>query len=342
MSDASPDATGGASDAAPPTASPVPGVALQTVRANGIVQRFAQAGDGPLVLCCHGWPESWYSWRHQLRALSQAGWRCVAPDMRGYGGTDAPAESGSYTQLHMIGDMVELVHALGEREAVIVGHDWGAPIAWNAAMLRPDVFRAVVGMSVPWAPPAHTDLLSALSKAGIRNFYIEYFQRPGVAERELEADVRTSLRRIYHAASGEMREPGRGFAVLKDGEGLLGNTVEPARMPDWLSEADLDYFAAEFGRTGFRGGLEWYRNIRRTHELLGAWRGVPIRQPSMFIAGERDGVLRFPASTSQIAAYPRTLPGLRGSHILDGAGHWIQQERAERVNGLLLDFLGSL
>lgn len=322
--------------------SPVAGVELKSLKANGIEQRYAEAGSGPLVLFCHGWPECWYSWRHQLLALSQAGWRCVAPDMRGYGGTDAPESSDQYTQLHMIGDMLELVRELGEKQAVIVGHDWGAPIAWNAAMLRPDVFRAVVGMSVPWAPPARTDLLSALAKAGIRNFYIQYFQQPGVVERELEADLRSSLRRIYHSASGEMLEQGRGFTMIDEGKGFLGNTVEPAAMPDWLGEADLDYFTAEFARTGLRGGLNWYRNIRRTHELFGAWREKTIEQPSMFIAGERDSVLSFPASASQIAAYPRTLPGLRGSHILEGAGHWVQQERAERVNQLLLDFIGAL
>ena len=310
--------------------------------ANGITQRYAEAGTGPLVLFAHGWPESWYAWRHQLLALSAAGYRCIAPDMRGYGGTDAPQAIEQYTQLHIIGDMVELVQALGERQAVIVGHDWGAPIAWGAAMLRPDVFRAVVGMSVPWTPPGRIDLLSALEKQGITNFYMQYFQAPGVAEAELEADVRQSLRRIYHTASGDMREKGKGFAVLQPGQGLLGNTVEPEHSPVWFTEQDLAFLAAEFSRTGFRGGLNWYRNIRRSWELFAPWRGVLIHQPSMFIAGERDGVLRFPASRAQIDAYPLTLPGLRGSHILPGAGHWIQQERADEVNGLLTAFLRSL
>ncbi len=322
--------------------SPIPGIALKSVTANGIAMRYAETGQGPLVLFCHGWPESWYSWRHQLLALGTAGFRCVAPDMRGYGGTDAPADIEQYTMLHIVGDMVELVKQLGERTAVIVGHDWGAPAAWNSALLRPDIFRAVVGMSVPWTPSGYTDFLSALAKRGIRNFYIQYFQTPGVAEAELERDVRTALRRLYYTAGGEMKERGKGFAQLPEGAGLLDNTVDPPALPPWLSEADLDYYTAQFARTGFRGGLNWYRNLTRSWSLFGPWRGLPIRQPSLFIAGSRDGVLRFPAAQSQIDAFPTTLPGLRGSHILEGAGHWIQGERPEEVNRLLLEFLRGL
>jgi pimeloyl-ACP methyl ester carboxylesterase len=322
--------------------SPIAGVMLKTTSANGITMRYAEAGSGPLVLLCHGWPESWYSWRHQIAAVSAAGFRCVAPDMRGYGGTDAPPGIEQYTLLHIIGDMVELVKQLGETQAVIVGHDWGAPAAWNSALLRPDVFRAVVGMSVPWTPSGYIDFVSALEKLGIRNFYIQYFQTPGVAEAELERDVRASLRRLYYTASGDMRERDKGFAQLPEGGGILDNTVDPPALPPWLSEADLDYYTAQFSRTGFRGGLNWYRNLRRSWSLFGPWRGLPIRQPSLFIAGSRDGVLRFPAAQAQLEAFPKTLPGLRGSHILDGAGHWIQGERPEEVNRLLLEFLKEL
>ncbi len=325
-----------------PLESPVAGVSLKTVRANHITQRYAEAGHGPLVLFCHGWPESWYSWRHQIRVVAAAGFRAVAPDMRGYGGTDAPEAIEDYTLFHLVGDMVELVKALGETEAVIVGHDWGAPVAWHAALLRPDVFRAVVGMSVPWTPPGYVDILSALAKLGVTNFYMQYFQSPGVAEAELQRDVRASLRRVYYSAGGEMREKGKGFAVLPPGGGLLDNTIDPPQLPPWLGEADLDYYSAEFTRAGFRGGLNWYRNLRRNWALHAPWRGQVIRQPSMFIAGERDGVLRFPASKAQIEAYPHTLPGIRGCHILPEAGHWIQQERSEDVDRLLVAFLRGL
>ena len=323
------------------TSSPVPGVALKTTTANNIHMRYAEAGTGPLVLFCHGWPESWYSWRHQLQAVSAAGFRAVAPDMRGYGGTQSPEPIDQYTLFHLVGDMAELVRALGETKAVIVGHDWGAPVAWHAALWRPDLFTAVSAMSVPYAPPGYVDILSALEKLGIDNFYLQYFQKPGVAEAELQQDVRGALRKLYYTAGGEMVEKDKGFGRLTGGT-LLANTVDPETLPAWLSDADLDYYAAEFARAGFRGGLNWYRNLRRNWELSGPWRGQPIRQPSQFIAGSRDGVLRFPAAKSQLEAYPKTLPGLRGSHILDGAGHWVQQERSADVNRLLIEFLKGL
>ena len=314
---------------------------FENLQVNGIGMRVAERGSGPLVLFCHGWPESWYSWRHQLDAVSAAGYRAVAPDMRGYGGTEAPPEVEQYTMLHLVGDMVELVHALGEREAVIVGHDWGAPVAWNAAMLRPDMFRAVVGMSVPFTPPGRIDLLSALRKLGISNFYMQYFQAPGVAEAEFERDVEASVRRIQFSGSGDAPERAS-FGLVEPDKGYLGNTVEPQTLPSWLSEEDIAYYAGEFRRAGFRGGLNWYRNLRRSWELLAPWRGCIVRQPSMFIAGARDAVLKFPASKQQIEQFPSTLPGLRGCHILEGAGHWIQRERAAAVNALLLGFLESL
>ncbi|MBX3622209.1 MAG: alpha/beta hydrolase [Rhizobacter sp.] len=308
---------------------------------NGIRMRVAEQGSGPLVLFCHGWPESWYSWRHQLEAVAAAGFRAVAPDMRGYGGTEAPQDIAQYTILHLVGDMVELVKALGEKEAVVVGHDWGAPVAWHSALLRPDVFRAVAGMSVPYAPPGRIDLLSSLEKAGITTFYMQYFQTPGVAEAEVERDVRDALLRIYYSASGDAPE-GIGFSTLLPGGGLLDRAPAPAALPAWLSAQDLDYYTGEFQRAGFRGGFNWYRNLRRNWELTTPWRGCAIRQPSLFIAGERDGVLRFPASKAQIDAYPQTLPGLRGCHVLPGAGHWVQRERAAQVNDLLLAFLRGL
>ena len=260
--------------------------------------------------------------------------------MRGYGGTQAPEPIDQYTLHHLVGDMAELVKALGETRAVIVGHDWGAPVAWQAALWRPDLFPAVCAMSVPWAPPGYVDVLSALEKLGINDFYLQYFQKPGVPEAELQQDIRGALRRIYFTAGGELTEKGRGFARLTGGI-LLANTVDPEKLPPWLSEADLDYYAQEFSRTGFRGG-ELVPQPSAQLGLGGPWRGQPIRQPSLFIAGSRDGVLRFPAAQAQLDAYPKTLPGLRGSHILEGAGHWVQQERPGEVNKLLIDFLKGL
>lgn len=314
---------------------------LETLQLDDIRMRIASMGRGPLVLFCHGWPESWYSWRHQMAAVAAAGYRAVAPDMRGYGGTDAPSDASRYTLLHLVGDMVGLLKALGEKQAVLVGHDWGAPVAWHAALMRPDLFRAVVGMSVPYAPPWKVDLISALEKQGVQNFYMQYFQTPGVAEAEFERDVAASIRRIHFSGSGDA--PGQAsFGMLAPGAGFLANTVDPEVLPAWMSADDVAYYAGEFGRAGFRGGLNWYRCLRVNSELLAPWRGAAIHQPSMFIAGARDGVLRFPASKLQIERFATTLPGLRGCHILEGAGHWIQRERAVAVNELLSGFLKGL
>jgi pimeloyl-ACP methyl ester carboxylesterase len=314
---------------------------LQTLQVGGLRMRVATQGAGPLVLLCHGFPELWCSWRRQLAALADAGFRGAAPDMRGYGGTDAPADVAAYTQLHLVADMVELVRALDEKQAVIVGHDWGAAVAWNAALLRPDVFRAVVGMSVVFTSPTRTDLLAALRQQGINDFYMHYFQAPGVAEAELERDVETSIRLIHFNGSGD--GPDRvAFGRVPSGQGCLSQLSEPQALPAWLSQADIAEYAVEFARTGFRGGLNWYRNIARSCELLGPWRGATIHQPSMFIAGARDDVLRFPGTRARLDTLAQTLPGLRGCHVLEGAGHWIQRERAAVVNELLIGFLKAL
>ena len=274
--------------------------------------------------------------------MSAAGFRAVAPDMRGYGGTEAPEPIDQYTLFHLVGDMAELVKALGETKAVIVGHDWGAPVAWHAALWRPDLFTAVCAMSVPYVA------------AGLRR----HPERAGEArdQRLLPAVFPEARRARGRAAAGHPRRAaphllhGRRRAH-REGQGLRpADRRHPARQHGrsreaagrGSSEADLDYYAGEFARTGFRGGLNWYRNLRRNWELGGPWRGQPIRQPSLFIAGSRDGVLRFPAAKSQLEAYPKTLPGLRGSHILEGAGHWVQQEQPAEVNKLLIDFLKGL
>ncbi len=314
---------------------------IETMQVGTLSMRVAIQGQGPLVLLCHGFPESWYSWRHQLDALSAAGYRAVAPDMRGYGGTDAPSDVQAYTMLHLVGDMVELVRTLGETSAVIVGHDWGAPVAWNAAMLRPDLFRGVVGMSVPFSPRGSEDPLSALERQGITTFYTQYFQTAGVAEKELEADPDATIRRVTYSMSGD--GPDRVVAgLVAPGTGLLDNTTLPETMPNWVDPEEIAYIAGEFARTGFTGGLNWYRNMRRSWELMAPWHGCVIKQPSMFVAGAQDDVLKFPGAKARIANLTQVLPGLRGCHILDGAGHWIQRERSKEVSDLLIHFLNSL
>lgn len=316
-------------------------VTHRVVETNGIRMHIAEQGAGPLVLLCHGFPESWYSWRHQLPALAEAGYHAVAPDMRGYGRTDRPPEVERYTQLHHVGDLVGLLDAIGEETAVVVGHDWGAPVAWNATLLRPDRFRAVAALSVPYAPRGSVRPTEALrAAAGDRFMYMLYFQTPGVAEAELEADVRATLRRFLYTASGSPPR-GQGWRpVLPATARFLDATVDPPALPGWLTEADLDVYTGEFERTGFGGGLNWYRNLDRTWELMAPWPHAPIARPALFVAGDRDGVIVM--MKNALERLPRTVPGLRRQVLLPGCGHWTQQERPAEVNAELLAFLRGL
>ena len=324
------------------------GETVRRVEVNGIGLALREQGTGPLVLLCHGWPELSLSWRHQLRALAEAGFRAVAPDMRGFGDSDAPADEGAYTIFHTVGDMVALLAALGETQAVIVGHDWGAPVAWNAALMRPDLFRAVVGMSVPHRPRGGREPLRALREGGFGRHYFLHFQTPGVAEAEFERDVAATLRRILYAASGDapMGAGGAFLTAVPEGDppqgGFLAAAPEPPALPGWLDEAVLDRFVATYRRTGFRGGLNWYRNLARNWELTAPFHGARIRVPALFIAGTRDPVILGPIGERALAAMPEAVPGLRRQVLLEGAGHWIQQERAEAVNEALIGFLREL
>jgi pimeloyl-ACP methyl ester carboxylesterase len=311
----------------------------RTVAANGIGLHVAEAGVGPLVLLVHGVPESWYSWRHQLAALADAGFHAVAPDVRGYGRSDAPEPIEAYSMKQMTADMAALVDALGERAAVIVGHDWGAPIAWHSALLHPEKFRAVVGMSVPYTPRAPLPPTQLFRQVfADRFFYILYFQEPGVAEAELQADVRRSMRLFLYFASGDA--PSGDFATKPKDSKFLDGMPEPARLPSWLTQADLDYYTAEFERTGFRGGLNRYRNMDRDWEELPQLAGARVEQPALFIAGERDGVIAMmPTGIETMKQY---VPNLRRVVMLAGAGHWTQQERPSEVNEALIAFLKGL
>ena len=306
---------------------------LRTLAVNGIELYLLEEGQGPLVLLCHGWPELSYSWRYQIAALARAGFHVVAPDMRGFGKSSAPTDISAYSIFHTVGDMVALVAALGERKAAIVGHDWGAPVAWHAALFRPDLFTAVAGMSVPPPFRGRARPLDALRQNGITNFYWQYFQVPGLAESEFERDVARTMRALL----------GRGFSdpaslFIDAAKGLLGE-ADDAPLPDWLSETDLAFFTAAYQQSGFRGGLNWYRNIDRNWELTAPWQDARIRQPSLFIAGANDSVITGLIGAKRITELERVLPNLKAKLIIDGAGHWIQQERPDEVNAALIDFL---
>jgi len=317
----------------------------RSVIANGIRIHFAEAGAGPLAILCHGFPESWYSWRHQLTALAGAGYRVIAPDMRGYGQSDRPSDPTQYTLLHLVDDVVALVGAADQKSAVIVGHDWGAAVAWHAALLRPDVFSAVAALSVPYRPGGRTRPTLAMPQDETALFYQLYFQQPGVAEAELERDVRRSMRAMLVGLSGDGRSAGAHTrlpaGMVSRETGLLGGLPDPAGLPAWLSEQDLDYYVNEFSRTGFAGGLNWYRNIDRNWQLLSDHAGAKISVPALFLAGARDPVLAFPGVEHAVASLAQMVPRLRNSVIVPGAGHWVQQERAAAVNAALIEFLRS-
>jgi len=310
---------------------------FRTVAVNGIEMNVAEYGHGPLVLLCHGWPELWYSWRHQLVALAAAGFRAVAPDMRGFGRTTAPDDVAAYTIFHTVGDMVALVAALGEKRAVIAGHDWGAPVAWHAALMRPDLFPAVVAMSVPHRRRGAMAPLETLRKAGKADYYWLYFQEQA-AEDEFARDPAFTLRCLFHVGFGETPRAEKMSLYVDRAKGLLGPPRE-IPLPPWLTEADLDVFAAEYRRSGFRGGLNWYRNIDRNWELTAPWQGATIDQPALFIAGSNDAVITGSMGKRALDEMDTVVTNLRRKVLIDGAGHWIQQERPDEVNAALIAFL---
>ncbi|MBR1127658.1 alpha/beta fold hydrolase [Bradyrhizobium iriomotense] len=306
------------------------------IKANGIDLYIREAGQGPLVVLCHGWPELSYSWRHQIPALVDAGFHVVAPDMRGYGQSAAPADVNAYSIFDTVGDVVGLVQALGETKAMVVGHDWGAPVAWHAALFRPDIFTAVAGLSVPPPFRGRGKPLDLLREGGVTNFYWQYFQAPGVAEAELERDVARTMRIVLGGRG--LADPTAAMFVQED-KGFLGHATAGEPLPAWLSEADLAYFTEAFRKSGFRGGLNWYRNLDRNWELTAPWQDAQIHQPSLFIAGSKDAVITGLIGAKRVNELERVLPNLKRKLIIEGAGHWVQQERPEEVNAALAGFL---
>jgi pimeloyl-ACP methyl ester carboxylesterase len=313
-----------------------------TIPVEHIRLHTVSAGAGPLVVMIHGFPESWYSWRHQLPALAEAGYRAVAIDVRGYGRSSAPAAIEDYAMVRLVGDVIGLIDALGEDRAVVVGHDWGAPVAWNTALLKPERIRAVAGLSVPYNPRGSVAPLTAMrALGGSEQFYIEYFQTPGVAEAEIEADVGAWLRDFYFTISGEARMDVPTCGLVPPGHRMR----DRFQLPDegqmaWMTPADLAFYTEEFERTGLTGGLNRYRNVDRDWADLAAWTRAPIPVPALFIGGDRDGPTLM--GRGAIERFGATLPRLWRSEILAGCGHWTQQERPNEVNELLLAFLRSL
>jgi pimeloyl-ACP methyl ester carboxylesterase len=306
-------------------------------RARDLDVACLEAGDGPLVLLCHGFPELGFSWRHQLPALAEAGFHAVAPDLRGYGGTVGEASPDTCAFDNLIKDLEAIVHALGEARAFLVGHDFGAFLAWHAAACRPDLFSRVACLSVPYptflmGPEPPTAILRA--RAGEGSHYILYFQDPGPAEAELEADVGTSLARIYAEATAEA--PGA-FERMEAGAGFLDTAPKVSGPPAWLGEEDFAVYVDAFTRRGFAGPLAWYRAVDLSWERLSAWRTARVEQPALFLVGERDPILE--PTTGLRRRMPEMIPRLRGQVVLPDCGHWLQQEQPEATNRALIEFL---
>ena len=315
---------------------------LQMIETNGITLRAAVAGEGPLVVLVLGWPELWYSWRHQIKPIADAGFCVVAPDVRGYGGSDKPEALEAYAMSEIMADLTGLIDAFGEEKAILIGHDWGAPICWNTAALHPSRVAAVAGLSVPYRQRqtiSQTEVWKRLYKD--KFFYQNYFQEEGVVERELEADVRAALRKIYFAISGDAPSLDSWLNRSPDG-GMLDPMIDPDPFPKWMTVEDLDYFTANFAAGGFRGPINRYRNQQRDFEMHPEMGMAPVNQPSCFIAGSKDVVRSFVPGKDVYADVVGHCTDMRLIRIIEGPGHWVQQEAPDAVNAALLEFLADL
>ena len=303
--------------------------------------RVIEAGDrgAPVVVLAHGFPELAYSWRHQIPVLAEAGYHVLAPDQRGYGGSSRPDAIDAYNIHELTADLVGVLDDVGAERAVWIGHDWGAIVVWNAPLLHPDRVTAVAALSVPALPRAQVPPTQAFrAMFGENFFYMIYFQEPGVADAELDGDPARTMRRMI----GGLRPSGDRRAALRmvapGPEGFIDRLPEPDGLPDWISQDELDHYISEFSRTGFTGGLNWYRNFDRNWETTAELADARISVPSLFMAGTADPVLAF--TRADRAA--EVISGPYRQVMLDGAGHWLQQERPAEVNATVLDFLNGL
>jgi pimeloyl-ACP methyl ester carboxylesterase len=325
---------------------PLPGVEFKTIHANGIRMRIAMAGsenrDGRLCLLAHGWPESWYNWRHQIPFLVEQGYRVAVPDMRGYGETEAPAEVQAYDIRSLSDDMAGILDALGEEQAIMIGHDWGAIVAWHAVLFYPGRFSALIAMSVPYAGrPAESLYESYRKRHGENFFYMLYHNAPGgIAEKEYDADPHGIISRLYLSPDSPREAP-----VIADRHhsagGWIGRLGAPKGLPSWLSADDLAYVVDQFSRSGFRGGVNYYRNLHRNWEITADLDPV-VRVPTLFIAGEKDMVIHGASKEQLAAAIGRVVPDLRGVELFPGIGHWVQQEAPQQTNAAMASFLRGL
>lgn len=326
------------------TQSPIPGVSFRTIQSNGISMRVAEAGEsGPLLLLAHGWPESWYNWRHQITYFSNAGYRVVAPDMRGYGKTDSPESPEEFDIVTLAADMVGIVDAYGEETAIMVGHDWGSIVAWQTVLLHPDRFSALIAMSVPYGGrPAESPMVSWRESFGDNFYYILYHNEPGgIAEAEYDNDPAGILGALYLSPNSPRHAP-----LITDKKrsagGWIGRLGAPVSLPSWLSQEDLDYVVGQFKESGFRGGMNYYRNFHRNWEITEHLQDVKVSVPTLFIAGSEDMVIAHASEGQLNGAMSKIAEDFRGVVLIPGIGHWLQQEAPNETNQAMLEFLESL
>ncbi|XP_021806235.1 uncharacterized protein LOC110750244 [Prunus avium] len=318
----------------------VDGIEHRTVQVNGINMHIAQKGQGPLILFIHGFPELWYSWRHQITALASLGYRAVAPDLRGFGDTDAPDSPTSYTCLHVVGDLIALLDAIApdQDKVFVVGHDWGALIAWYICLFRPDRVKALVNMSVVFPPrnPQRKTLESLKAVYG-DDYYICRFQEPGVIEAEFAKLGTARVMKEFLT----YRNPGPLF-LPKDK--MFGHPPDaPIVLPSWLSEDEVNYYASKFEKTGFTGGINYYRNLDLNSELTAAWTGAQVKVPVKFIVGDQDLTYNSVGTKDFIhkGGFKKYVPLLEEVVVMEGVAHFINQERPDEINKHIHDFIAK-
>lgn len=313
------------------------GIQHRTVVVNGINMHVAEKGEGPVVLFIHGFPELWYSWRHQILSLAARGYRAVAPDLRGYGDTEAPADVAAYSIFHLVGDLIALIDSLGDQEKVfVVGHDWGAIVAWNLCAFRPEKIKALVNLSVAFMPRNQSlwrpDSLKAIYGD---DFYVSRFQEPGEIEAQFAQVDTAFLMKMFFAS----RNPGP--LIIPKGDGFSRRSDKDIPLPLWLSEDDIDYYASKFIKTGFTGGVNYYRNMDKNWELTAPWNDVQIKVPTKFIVGDLDLAYHFVGMESYIhgGGFKRDVPYLEDVVVIKGAAHFINQERPEEISDHIYQFI---
>ncbi|KAL7593035.1 uncharacterized protein LOC111884232 [Lactuca sativa] len=313
------------------------GIEHRTLRVNGIDMHIAEKGEGPTILFLHGFPELWYTWRHQIQALAALGYHCVAPDLRGYGNTDAPPSPTSYTCLHVVGDLVALIESLGGEPVYLVAHDWGAMIGWYLCMFRPDKVKAYACMSVPYRPrnPKMKPVETMRAFFG-EDYYMCRFQESGVIEAEIKSyETGELLKKILTD-----RKPGPPCLPKSDPFQLKGLNA-PLPLPTWLSEEDLKYNVEKFNQTGFTGAFNYYRALDLNWELTAAWSGVQVNVPVIYVVGDEDMVYTTPGLKEYVhgGGFKKDVPLLEEVVVMEGVGHFLNQEKPQESTDIIYDFI---